>query len=225
MGIRGIRFNINPELYLKDPQSTDYGQKLLSNSITLMDELGFESFTFKKLANQIESTEASVYRYFPNKHKLLTFLTSWYWEWVNYLIDINLMNIKDPVRKLKIVLHNIVNASTESPLTEYINENALHRLIIKESAKSYHINNVDDENKHGFFLSYKELVSKVSDIILEVSPNFPYPKILASNLFEMANNQIYFAEHLPKLTDIKDRKTKYQDLEKAMHYMVLKLLK
>ncbi len=224
MSNHGILFNIHPDLFLKDPQMSEYGQKLVSASILLFEELGFEKFTFKKLAAEIHSTEASIYRYFENKHKLLLWLSCWYWEWVNYLIDLNLMNIQDPTKKLNIVIHNIVNASTESPLTAYINENILHKVIIQESAKAYHIHNVDDENEEGFFTSYVALVDKVSKIILEICPQFNYPKMLASNLFEMANNQIYFAEHIPQLTDLKDKQSKYLDLEKAMLDLTCKML-
>ena len=224
MSGHGINFKLNPELYLKDPQMTVYGQKLLKHSVILLDELGFEAFTFKKLAKAIDSTEASIYRYFVNKHVLLLWLTSWYWEWVNYLMELNLMNIKDPVERLKIVIHNIVNASTESPLTEYINENVLHKVIIKDGAKAYHIHNVDDENQHGYFESYKVLVNKIASIISEAAPDFKYPRMLASNMFEMSNNQIYFAEHLPALTEIKNRKDKYVELEKAVNHMVFKII-
>jgi len=225
MSGHGIRFKINPNLYLKDPQKSEYGQKLLSNSILLLDDLGFEQFTFKKLAIAIKSTEASIYRYFENKHKLLLWLTNWYWEWVNYLIDLNIRNIDDPDRQLSIVLHNIVNASTESPLTEYINENILHKVIIKEGSKTYHIHNIDDENERGYFSSYKAVVDKVVLIFSKVSPNYPYPRMLASSLFEMANNQIYFAEHLPRLTDITCDQDQYAELEKALNFITLKLLK
>ena len=140
------------------------------------------------------------------------------------MIDINIRNIEGPEEQLKIVIHNIVNASTESPCTEFINESVLHHVIIEDGAKAYHIHDVDDENRDGLFKSYKDVVKKVSEIILKVSPEFPYPTILASNLFEMANNQIFFAEHLPKLTDIKNRAKKYKDLEEAMNYMAFKLL-
>ena len=64
--------------------------------------------------------------------------------------------------------------------------------MIAESSKAYHIKTVDKENQEGFFLNYKRLSEKVADVISELSPNFPYPHTLASNLFEMANNHIYF---------------------------------
>ncbi len=224
MSARGIIFNLNKDLFLKDPQTTSYGQKLLENSVELIDEMGIECFTFKKLAIKISSTEASIYRYFENKHKLLLYLTCWYWEWVHYLIDLNVRNIEDPEKVLKITIHNIVNASAESPMTSYINENTLHNVIIKEGYKAHHHHEVDDENELGFFQSYKGVVSKVAEIIRNYNPDFSYPKMLASNLFEMSNNQIFYAEHIPRLTEIKNRKKKYEDLEEAMGVIVFKVL-
>lgn len=224
MGKIGIKFDLHNDLHIRDPQDTDYGQKLIGNAIILMDKVGFEQFNFKKLASAMDSNETSIYRYFENKHKLLLWIECWYWEWVNYLIDINLRNIEDSEKKLKIVIHNIVNASTESPLTSYINENILHKVIIKEGSKAYHFCDVDKENKSGFFSSYKFLVDRVSKIIKEVDPKFEYPRMLSSNLFEMANNQIYFAEHMPALTEIKNNKNKYDQLEHALVLFVDRLL-
>ena len=224
MSGHGIKFNLNSKLHLKDPQMTEYGQKLISHSILLFDELGFEKFTFKKLSKKIESTETSIYRYFKNKHKLLLWLTCWYWEWVYYLIDINIKNIEDPKKRLQITIHNIVNASSESPLTTYINENILHKVVINESSKAYHVYNVDDENQHGSFESYVHVVNKVAEIIKLYKHDYPYTKVLASNLFEMPNSQIFFAEHLPALTDIKDGLHKYDELETVLCNMTFKLL-
>ena len=53
--------NIHSGLYLRDPKETTLGQSILKFSIILIDELGFEHFTFKKLAAKINSTEASIY--------------------------------------------------------------------------------------------------------------------------------------------------------------------
>ena len=220
----GILFKIHERLFQKDPQTTPFGQRLMSMSIGMLDDLGFEKFTFKKLAAEMHSSEASIYRYFNNKHMLLLFLSCWYWEWVNYLIEINLKNVSNSEERLRIAIHNIVNASTESPLTEYVNENLLHKVVIKESTKAYHVREVDSENEHGFYLSYADLVNRVKELIADVNPGFPYPRMLASNLFEMANNQIYFAEHLPTITDIKNGKDKYVDLEEAMSIMVFRIL-
>ena len=68
-----IKFKLNESLYNRDPQDTDLGRKIIKHSIELMDEIGFEAFTFKKLAHRISSTEKSVYRYFENKHSCCCF--------------------------------------------------------------------------------------------------------------------------------------------------------
>ena len=67
----GIKMVLNDGLYQRDPQETVLGQKIIKHSIVLIDEIGFEAFNFKKLASCMKSTEASVYRYFENKHCLL----------------------------------------------------------------------------------------------------------------------------------------------------------
>ena len=164
----GIKISLNDKLYLRDPQETTLGKSIIKESIILMDKIGFESFNFKKLAQAMKSTEASVYRYFENKHFLLIYLVSWYWEWVNYLIDISVMNIDDPKRRLKIIIKNLVNASKENPAIDYVNESVLHRLIIAEGTKAYHTKEVDRENTIGFFINYKKLCNKVADVILEI---------------------------------------------------------
>ena len=105
-----IRFYLNEGLYLKEPQESKLGRNIIQHSILLIDEFGFESFTFKKLAERIGSTEASIYRYFENKHLLLIFLVNWYWEWVSYLIQINTNNVSDAREKLKIIIHSFVFA-------------------------------------------------------------------------------------------------------------------
>lgn len=219
-----IKFRLNESLFNRDPQETVLGRKILQHSILLMNEIGFESFTFKKLAKEIGSAERSIYRYFENKHLLLLFLNSWYWEWVHYLISINIKNIDDPKAQLKIIIENIVAATSENPLTTYINENILHRIIINEGSKSYHTFNVDDENKVGLFLSYKHLVEKIAKVIKKANPKFKYEISLASNLFEMSNNQIYFAQHLPRLSSLKNSKSIEKDLIKMMSTFVDKLL-
>ena len=202
-----LNFKLPEKLYIKDPQESEYGKRLLTNAIELLDELGFESFTFKKLGTKMESSEVSIYRYFENKHLLLLYLNSWYCEWVAYQIDMRTMNISDSKEKLKRAIHCMIHANLESKLTDYINESLLFQVIMKESSKTYHISEVDTENKYGLFLPYKELIGKLAVIIEEINPKFKYSKSLASTLYEMINNQIFYAEHLPKLTSLSKKGT------------------
>lgn len=212
-----LNFKLPEKLYIKDPQESGYGKRLLTNAIELINDLGFESFTFKKLGIKMESSEVSVYRYFENKHMLLLYLNCWYCEWVNYLIEIRTLNVEDPKDKLKRAIHCMIHANTESELTEYINEHLLFQIIMKEGSKTYHISDVDEENKYGLFLPYKILVGKLAAIIKEVEPSFKYSRSLASTIFEMINNQIYYSEHLPKLTSL-NPKNKIMELEKMVNH-------
>lgn len=220
-----IKISLNEGLYLKEPQDSKLGRRIIQSSILLIDEFGFESFNFKKLATEIGSTEASIYRYFENKHLLLLFLVSWYWEWVSYLITINTMNVEDPKRKLRIIIHSFVSASRENPTVDYVNESKLHNIVIAEGMKAYHTKEVDKENAMGFFLSYKKLATSVSKVISEINPKFKYPFTLATNLFEMSSNHIYFAQHLPRLTDVSISEDDVDEVENMLNYFVDKLLK
>ena len=79
-------FDINPLLFKKNPEESAIGRQIVGNSIELIHELGIENFTFKKLSTKIKTTEATVYRYFENKHRLLIYITTWFWTWMEYQI-------------------------------------------------------------------------------------------------------------------------------------------
>ena len=155
---------------------------------------------------------------------LLLYLVNWYWEWVNYLIGINTKNIDNPNRQLQIIIHSLVFAAKENPGVDYVNESKLHNIVISEGMKAYHTKKVDDENSKGFFKSYKDLAQSVSTVITAINPEFRYPYTLATNLFEMSNNHIYFAKHLPKLTDITVENDNVNEVETMLNYFVEKLL-
>jgi AcrR family transcriptional regulator len=218
------RISLNEGLYLKDPQASELGRKIINHSILMIDELGFEQFTFKKIAFEIKSTEATIYRYFKNKHILLIYLVSWYWEWVSFLTKKNTQNTSDAQEKLRIIIHSFVFASKENPSVAYVNESILHNLVISEGMKAYHTKNIDKENSQGFFKNYKDLASLVSEVVTEINPDFAYPYAFATNLFEMSNNHIYFAKHLPKLTDIEIKNDEVGELKVMLNYFADRLL-
>ena len=211
-----IQVKLNEKLYERDPQETKLGRKIIQYSIVLIDELGFEQFNFKKLAERIDSTEASIYRYFKSKHLLLVYLLCWYWEWMRFRIDFNTQNISDPRRKLEIAISTIVDTAKRNTSIDFVDQDILHRIVVSESTKGYHTKQVDQENKYGFFLTYKALNKKIADIIKEISPNYKYPHALAVTMLEMANNHIYFAEHLPSLTDISVASGSFEEVEQLL---------
>ncbi len=79
-----FKIKMNEKLYLRDPEGTEIGKEILRHTVKMMAEIGYGQFTFKKLAVAINSTEATVYRYFENKHKLLIYLVDWYWAFTEF---------------------------------------------------------------------------------------------------------------------------------------------
>ncbi len=211
-----VHIKISSDLYTKDPNSSDLGRKIVSASIDMIDQLGFESFTFKKLGSHIGSNESSVYRYFESKHMLLLYLNAWYWSWVEYKLVFATTNIKSPKVKLEEAIHILTKRIIVDNSFSYINEVILHRIIIAESSKTYHTKEVDAENEKGYFKPYKRVVQRVSDIVLENNPRYKFPHMLVSTIIEGAHKQRYFSEHLPSLTDTEIGKnnitTFYKDL-------------
>lgn len=192
---------MNVALFLRNPESSELGKNILEHSVQLIYKNGFEAFTFKKLAEDIGTTEASVYRYFENKHKLLVYLTAWYWAWLEFQISFHTNNIADPTVKLKKVIKLLASAVQDDETTSYINESLLHQIIIAEGSKAYLTKQVGDDNKQQFFKPYKDLCAVVGNIILECNPKYKYPKSLGSTIVEMAHFQNFFMNHLPSLTD------------------------
>ena len=214
-----VQLEINPNLFLNDPQKTKLGRKIIEQSVLLIDEIGLEQFNFKKLAQIISSSEASVYRYFENKRHLFVYLLNWYWEWMIARIDLNTLNISDPNDRLKVALRIIVDTANKNMAIEFVDEEILHKIVVREGAKAYHNKLVDEDNVDGFFLAYKRLCNSIASIITEVKADFKYPKALASTLVEMANNNLYFARHLPRLTDLSENGTD-QDLNDQVKQML-----
>lgn len=210
-----LQIRMNKKLFLRDPELTELGKKIIQQSIILIHKTGFEAFTFKKLAEEINSTEAGVYRYFENKHKLLMYITAWYWSWLEYRISISTLNIADPVVRLKKTIR-LLAATVEDDLnTSHINEYALHQIIISEGSKAYLTKHVSEDNKDQFFKPYKDLCARVGDMILECNPAYKYPRSLSSTIIEMAHFQNFFMQNLPALTDFGNEK----DESKVIHYL------
>lgn len=197
-----IKIQVEEKVYLKDPDSTETGRKIVSNAILLIDELGLEAFTFKKLAERIESTEATIYRYFESKHKLLVYLISWYWNWLEYKLAFATNNIASPEERLKIAIHILADTIENDDNFIHIDEVTLQRIVISESAKAYLTKEVDEDNREGYFKSYKRLCHRIADIVTEVNPKYKYPTSLVSTIAESAHYQKFFALHLPSLTNL-----------------------
>jgi len=196
-----VNIQVDEHLYLKNPESSTLGLKIVSGSIELICEVGFDQFTFKKLAEKISSTEASIYRYFESKHRVLLYLTNWYWSWLEYRMVFATTNIESPKERLQRALNLLTEEVVEDGNIEHIDEQKLHQIVLSESLKSYLTRLVDTENEQGAFVPYKQLVERIANIILEIKPNYKYPNMLVSTVVEGVHLQRHFALHLPRLTN------------------------
>lgn len=200
-----VKLQVNEKIYVKDPETSALGKKIIKESILLIDELGFDNFTFKKLGERIGSNESSLYRYFENKHKLLVYLSSWYWSWMEYKLVFATANITSPMDRLLKAITIVTEKVEDDTATEHINESILNRIIITEFTKTFLTKEVDEENKEGFFLIYKRVINRIVEMVKAVDPDYAYAKSFVSNLVEGALHQHFLKDHLKTITNCNDK--------------------
>ncbi len=199
--LSNISIAINEKLFVKNPETSTLGKKIIENSILLIDEIGFENFTFKKLGDRIGSNESSIYRYFESKHKLLLYLSSWYWGWIEYKLVFATNNILVPLERLKKAITIVTEKIEDDYATTHINENILNKIIIAEFTKTLLTKEVDEENKEGFFLVYKRVINRLIEMIMAINEEYPFAKSLASSIVEGALHQHFLKHHLKTITN------------------------
>ena len=199
--LANITITVNDQLYVKNPETSELGKKIIEQSILLIDEIGFENFTFKKLGEKISSNESSIYRYFESKHKLMLYLSSWYWGWIEYKLAFATTNVSNPMERLKKGITIVTEKVEDDSTTLHINESVLNKIIIQEFTKTLLTKEVDEENKEGFFLVYKRVINRIIEMINEVNPDYAFAKSLASSIVEGALHQHFLKDHLKTITN------------------------
>lgn len=195
-----FKFLLNDKIYIKDPDSSELGQKIVENSIILIAQNGFESFNFKKLGEVIQSNESSIYRYFENKHKLLVYLCSWYWSWIEYELVINTSNVDNPLEKLKKAVMVVTQKNEYLQSNGHVNIDMLYKIVVEEFVKTLYTREVDEENKYGYFSIYKRVINRLVDMVVQVNPSYPYPQSLVSSVVQGALHQHFLMGHLKTIT-------------------------
>ena len=203
-----IKIQVNEKVFVKDPETSELGKKIIEQSVYLIYEIGFESFTFKKLGERIGSNESSIYRYFENKHKLLIYLSLWYWSWIEYKMVFATSNISEPWDKLEKAIRVVTETPHQEEVTKsHINKYILNKIIISEYTKITHTKEVEYENKEGYFLVFKSIIYRIIDIVKDINPNYPFTKSLVSSMVEGALHQHFFSQHLKTITDCNETLT------------------
>ncbi len=222
--LQDIKISVNDKIYIKDPESTALGKRIVEHGILLIDEIGFENFNFKKLGKEIKSNESSIYRYFENKHKFLVYITSWFWGWKEYQLVFATNSISNTQDKLYKAIEVITKPVEKDDQFGHINEISLSNIIINESSKSFLTKEVDEENEDGYFMIYKRLVKRLAEMISDVNSDYPYPSSLASTIIEGTLHQHFLRDHFRSLTECNDKITP-SDYFKHMVESILKIKK
>ena len=214
----------NERICLKNPQFSELGKRIVLKSIELINRVGIENFTFKKLAEEIQSNEASIYRYFENKHNLLVYLLSIYWEILNLKIRFNIQNLTDAKEKINKIISVLTDVRTAIPHVKNFDLKTLHEIVISESAKAYLTKNIEREINEGFFISHKKIILTLSAIFQEANPAYEFPKALAVNLLETTYEQIYFSKHLGSFTELDEKGMSTNTVERFLETIIFSVL-
>jgi AcrR family transcriptional regulator len=220
-----IDFNpsLNNRLFLKNPQSTVLGKKIIKEAINLISSIGYEQFTFKKLASEIATTEATIYRYFVNKHKLLIYLVNWYWSYLEFQIILQLSTIADPADKIRKIIDILVWEDNLEIDFGAFDHQALYFIAIAEGNKTYLSKDVDENNKDMLYKPFKDLSSRIAGVFVEYNSSYKYPNTLASSIIDLSHLQYFFMHHLPRLSDFAKKK-RPKDIEAFLEDLVFKTL-
>ena len=203
-----VKVRVSEKLFLKDPEQSELGRKIVARGVALIESMGFEQFTFKKLATDIGTTEAGIYRYFENKHRLLLYLISWHWNYLEFLVFFSLQNLSDPVEKIRRAIELIAAPLPDdhpSAGTGMMDKKALFEIVVAESNKAYLTKDVAENNRDQLFKPYKDLCARIARLISDYNPDYPHSRSLSSTLVETAHFQHFFMEHLPRLTDFEGK--------------------
>lgn len=199
---------LKPEaaLSLKDPMGSAIGQALLRDGLELMIELGYEGFTFRKLAERSGTTEVTVYKYFANKQRLLQYYYQLYWLWLRQLGSQQVERHSDARKALSGIVEALCGVWPRSIPSLQLEPKALRSLVIAEGMKSYLHKQVDADNAQRLFQPYKALSAFVAERLLACRADVPWPRSFATTVIEMAHSLPFAMEHLPSLTELSNRK-------------------
>lgn len=201
--LSNLKIAVPEKIYVKDPESSALGKRIVEHSIILINDIGFDSFTFKKLGTLIGSNESSIYRYFESKHKLLLYLSSWYWAWIEYQLVFETHSL-NPEDKLEKAIEIVTRTIKEDSKFSHINEVVLNKIMVNENSKSFLTKEVDQENKEGYFVIYKRIVHRLRDMIKAKQPSYKFPSSLASTILEGSLHQHFLKDHFKSITDCND---------------------
>ena len=175
--VAALTVEVPSHLFIRDPLDTPLGKRVVTGAIQLIDEGGFETFTFKKLASEVKTTEASVYRYFANKHQLLSYLVHWYWGWLALRYRLQTTGHYEAVRRLRIALSVLCEGNQRDDSIAHVNEATLHRIVLTHAAKARV--KTTEKNLPSPLHGMQTFADILLGLIKEISPTYKNPRALS----------------------------------------------
>lgn len=99
--------------YIRDPTGSGLGRRMVAKAAEMICQNGYPSFSLKKLASELLSVEASVYRYFSCKDQLYMYLAANYWSLVEFRILVHTAGYATPFDKFRNALDILFGLSND----------------------------------------------------------------------------------------------------------------
>ncbi len=218
--LKHLQVKVDEAFFLKDPETSDVGKKMIQQGILLMEEIGIEEFTFKKLSEKIKSPESTIYRYFTNKYQFLAYLCSWYWSWLDYKLAFSLANLNLSSKKIDILFEVLSDKPELINQYKYISGASLLKVVQQEASKILHYHSMDLKHKLAYNKGFKIVCGRIEKVIHEINPSFKNPKALTLVLIEGYYQHQSLLRKNETLTDIKNK----EELERFWKILFLNSL-
>lgn len=193
---------VSPEVFIKDPASSELGRRLLDRAVLLIDQNGFESFNFKKLSEEVGSPESTLYRYFKNKQNLLIYLEAWYWSVMECKVTLRTANIEDPAEILERAFSVLTERPERDSVHSFLDERALRRIVVSESIQSYYAIGYGPNEAVDGVVSCKHIVDRLAETLKSKYPDYPFMQALVYTIIEAVHEQLFFLARHPEMTDV-----------------------
>jgi len=117
---------------------------------------------------------------------LLVYSCSWYYDYLNYLIEIDTRNVSNPEEKLRIAIRTIINGSSAQSPSDFIDQSKLHIVIVEHFFKAMFNKTTSVAAKENLFAHYRNLNFNLTSIVKEFNPEFKYLYAMASTIIKMS---------------------------------------
>lgn len=144
---------------------------------------------------------------------------------MGFEMNFQVQNINKPEEQLRVCLQILAGTKGFVHVSS-IDLKTLQRIVISEGDKAYLSRSIDTDYREGLLDPFKNTCEQISMIVNEINPKYPFAHSLISTAMTAANHQIFFAMHLPTLSDIKnDKKAMNERLYRFLENFVLNAIK